>query len=134
MPRIVSFYQYFSYEKKRELWDAVQFPWPAAIIPNLRARRIFGSMLTLKYMYEIHIKLKKKTQRDLEIIACGLNSKKTKKKPNLCRSQEMRESLLSNYKKKICRFRLVFAQWFQCCENECISLKKQMLISTFLKR
>lgn len=31
-------------------------------------------------MYEIHIKLKKKTQRDLEIIACGLNSKKTKKK------------------------------------------------------
>lgn len=32
-------------------------------------------------MYEIHIKLKKKTQRDLEIIACGLNSKKKKTKP-----------------------------------------------------
>lgn len=31
-------------------------------------------------MYEIHIKLKKKTQRDLEIIACGLNSKKKNKK------------------------------------------------------
>lgn len=31
-------------------------------------------------MYEIHIKLKKKTQRDLEIIACGLNSKKKKQK------------------------------------------------------
>lgn len=31
-------------------------------------------------MYEIHIKLKKKTQRDLEIIACGLNSKKKTKK------------------------------------------------------
>lgn len=59
-------------------------------------------------MYEIHIKLKKKTQRDLEIIACGLNSKKkTKtKKPNLCRSQEMRESLLSNYKKKSAGFGL----------------------------
>lgn len=57
-------------------------------------------------MYEINIKLKKKTQRDLEIIACGLNSKKKTKKPNLCRSQEMRESLLSNYKKKSAGFGL----------------------------
>lgn len=52
------------------------------------------------------LNFKKKTQRDLEIIACGLNSKKKpKKKPNLCRSQEMRESL-SNYKKKSAGFGL----------------------------
>lgn len=57
-------------------------------------------------MYEIHIKLKKKTQRDLEIIACGLNSKKTKKTQTSAGRRKCEKAFFLIIKKKSAGFGL----------------------------